>query len=185
MSWALNKKLQHRHQELFKRLDLQDQVVAAHSRNPGFEVVELLERLYNKRGRDGLHEFYESLQELEEQASLDLIDNNKVAVILFLPNDAILPQPTTQPIQFVDVPIVPTHHVPQSKNNNNSNLLQHDAINTPRNTEYFMFTTRRAVLIDPTEQLDAIHELLRENKIVAIHGLSGFGKSTLANVSNV
>jgi DNA replication protein DnaC len=181
LSWALNKKLQHRYQELFKRLDLQDQVVAAHSRNPGFEVVELLERLYDKRGRNGLHEFYELLQELEEQASLDLIDNNKVAVILFLPNDAILPQPTTQPIQFVDVPIVPTHHVPQSKNNNNSNLLQHDAINTPRNTEYFMFTTRRAVLIDPTEQLDAIHELLRENKIVAIHGLSGFGKSTLAN----
>jgi hypothetical protein len=121
LSWALNKKLQHRYQELFKRLDLSDQVVAAHSRNPGFEVVELLERLYNKRGRDGLHEFYESLQELEEQASLDLIDNNKVAVILFLPNDATLPQATTQPGQFVDVPIVPTHHVPQSNNNNNSN----------------------------------------------------------------
>jgi hypothetical protein len=121
LSWALNKKLQHRYQELFKRLDLSDQVVAAHSRNPGFEVVELLERLYNKRGRDGLHEFYELLQELEEQASLDLIDNNKVAVILFRPNDATLPQATTQPVQFVDVPIVPTHHVPQSNNNNNSN----------------------------------------------------------------
>jgi hypothetical protein len=77
LSFDLNAKLQPNWKYWCGRLGF-NPAALTHS---GYEIQELIWLVYNKKGREGLREFYAMLQKDGENASVELIDNSPASVL--------------------------------------------------------------------------------------------------------